>query len=101
RQLVELAQVSQLKAKIGNHPAGHLVQRMKGVVFQRSPDRQILLLRYPGEMIAHRFDGVLVDYGLITESARVHGDVEQRWIGRAVGERRDRSVDRSDAEFDR
>src|ERR1044071_6869128 len=74
--------------------------RMKSVIRQRLSDRQVFLLRDGGEMIANEFDRFLIDERIVAERARIHGDIEYRWIRRAFRKRRNRRIDRSDAEFD-
>ncbi len=99
--LVFQADLAQLEAQIGNHAAGHLVLILRVVVFHRRADGKAFALGDVGEMVGHRFEQFFVDQRFVAEGAEILGDIEERRIRRAVGQRRQRGVDDLDAELDR
>ena len=71
------ADAAQLIAQVGNHAAGDLMDVLSVVVFGRFADGKILLSRAGGEMLGHAWrSGVFVDHRLVTQRARVHGDIK-------------------------
>src|SRR6266511_6156940 len=69
------------------------------IVFARRADRQSFAFSYPREMFANRRERIYVDQRFIAQSAQIAGDVEDRRLRRAVGERRYRRVHDAHAFF--
>ena len=63
------------------------------VVLGRFPDGQVLLFSDSGEVLSYGTNRFFVDDWLIAHGPGVGGDIEDRRIGRAVGQRRYGRVD--------
>ncbi len=77
------------------------MQILRVIVFSRNADRMAFTLRNIGKMVFNglcRFD---IDERGEAESARISGDVKNRRLRRAVGERRYCRMQRLHAELDR
>src|SRR5687767_9769032 len=70
------------------------------IIFQRFTDRQPVSLGDIGEMLSDRFQGLQVYDRRVAERAKILRYVENRRLGRAVGERRHGRMENLHAEFD-
>src|SRR5688500_18888299 len=88
-------------AQVGNNAARHLMVILPLVIFALRADRMSFALGDVGKMIFDRLDRLQIDERFEAESASVGGYVKNRRLRRAVGERRDRGMQRVYTEFER
>src|SRR6185437_1621386 len=92
---------AELEAQVRDNAAGYLGDVWSVIVLGRLADGQILFSRAGGKVLGDMAERLFIDSCMVSQGARIHGDVEDRRVRGAVGKRRDRSVDVGHAGLDR
>src|SRR5215510_11052599 len=87
-------------AQVGDHPAGYLMKILRVIVFARRTNGMAFAFGDESEMLFDRLDRVEIDKRLIAKRLGIRCHIEDRWLGRTIGERWDGGMQDIGAELD-
>src|SRR5262249_9863005 len=73
-------------AQVRDHPAGYLMKILRVIVFTRRTDGMAFAFGDEGEMLFDWPNRGAIDMQIITKHLSVCCHIEDRWLGRSIGE---------------
>ena len=71
--------------QIGYHAARHLMDILKGIIFNGGSHGKVLSSRHISEVVGDLCHRLVIHYGIIAEPSQVHRYIFRRWMGGAIG----------------